>query len=59
MDAITDPSNLTMDHLGSSSSSGDIQNYVEEASNAQMLTATLQEVTQDAITGSAADSLTP
>lgn len=59
MDAITDPSNLTMDHLGSSSSSVDVKDYAEEASNAQTLTATLQEVTQDAITGSAADSKTP
>lgn len=51
MDAITDPSNSPMDHLASSSSSGEVQNYAEEVSNAQTLTATLQEVTQNAIMG--------
>ena len=59
MDAITDPSNSTMDHLASLSSSGEVLNYAEEVSSAQTLTATLQEVTQNAIMGSVAEPLTP
>ena len=59
VDGITDPSNSPMDHLASSSSSGEVQNYAEEVSNAQTLTATLQEVTQNAIMGSVAEPLTP
>ena len=58
MDAITDPSNSTMDHLASSSSSGEVPNYTEEVSSAQTLTATLQDVAQNAIMGSVAETLT-
>ena len=59
MDAITDPSNSTIYHLASSSSSGEVQNYAEEVSNAQTLMATLQEVAQNAIMGSVAQPLIP
>ena len=52
VDAITDPSGSTMDHLASTASSGDTQNYAEEVSNIQTLTAALQEVAQNATMGS-------
>lgn len=52
MDAITDPLNSTLDHIASTGSSRDDQQFADQVSDVQMLTATLQEVAQNATMGS-------
>ena len=51
VDAITDPPNSAVDHLAATVSSGDAQMVADQATNVQMLTASLQEVAHNATMG--------
>ena len=57
VDAITVPPTSTMDHLASTAGSGGVQGFADQVSDVQMVTATLQEVAQNATMGSVTDTL--
>ena len=57
VDAITDSPTSTMDQLASTVGSGGAQNFADQVSDVQVVTAALQEVAQNATMGSATGSL--
>ena len=54
---MTDSPTSTMDHLAITAGIGGAQNFADQVSDVQLVTAALQEVAQNATMGSAIDSL--